>query len=101
MIRPVRDLFHQRAAIVRSVELAIDDMPSERHLRIPKMAHGREEKSQPEFVLRDIGGFFAYLGNQNRIVGRIEAVESTRMRIELIAQNDDEAVDGLHGGGPS
>ncbi len=62
-------------------------------LRLGKMAHGGEEHHEALPVLRDVGGLFHRLGQQDHVSRRIKTVEHRGFRVQLVSQHQDQIAD--------
>ncbi|MGY4309925.1 hypothetical protein ACVIJ6_007168 [Bradyrhizobium sp. USDA 4369] len=88
------DLAVERAGIGRIVQLHIADRAAAVFELGAEVPHRREEIGDSHLVLRDIGRLLGDLHLQHDILRRIEAVERSRIGVELVAQHDDEMSHG-------
>ena len=54
------------------------------------MAHGREEDGDPQLVSADVSGFLRDLRHPDGVAFRIKAVEGGAIRVELVAEDEEQ-----------
>ena len=89
----IRELRSER----RLGELDVLDLEAAGAKLLAEVPHGGEEQRDARAMRGDVLGFRGRLRHEDPVVLRIEAVESGRFRIELVAQHHDEMAQPVHG----